>query len=190
MDHLALAALVRIVRFYKWAFGDLTDTDSDIGVIGEFLVGDTLGCLSEGRKAQDVFDLRTADDVSIEVKSTTTTKARATGDPIRSWMVSDQRTALEGKRPLADVWVFLAAKFPKPSKRCPAVFTQLSVFDAAYWTCWVVPGEVVRASGCRTRISEATLTRLGVRSIPFADFKSTFRKLVKERKLKNGSEDK
>ena len=100
MDHLALAALVRIVRFYKWAFGDLTDTDSDIGVIGEFLVGDTLGCLSEGRKAQDVFDLRTADDVSIEVKSTTTTKVRATGDPIRSWMVSDQRTALEGKRRL------------------------------------------------------------------------------------------
>lgn len=178
MAALAIKSLVRLARFYKWAFGDLTASDSDIGVIGEFLVGDTLGCLPDERKTQAAFDLVTDKGVSIEVKATTTAVSRVTKGPIYRWYVSDQRTALEGKRPLADVWVFLAAKFPTSKQRGLEVVSQLSVFEQRYWTCWVVPGEIVRSSGCREKISEATFERLGVEGRPFAEFKAAFKKVA------------
>ena len=189
MARLVVSSLVQLVRFYRWAFGDLTASDSDIGVIGEFLVGDALGCLPTERKTQAVFDLVTGDGVSIEVKATTRTVPRVTRDPVCKWSVSDQRTALEGRRELADVWVFLAAKFPASLRSRPAARTQLSVFDPKYWTCWVVPGETVRASGCRKSVSQATFDRFGVASHPFADFKAVFRQLTKERKASNGNQD-
>lgn len=178
MAELALKSLIRLARFYKWAFGDLTASDSDIGVIGEFLVGDTLGCLPDERKTQAAFDLVTEKGVTIEVKATTTAKPRTAKPSVYRWHIDDQRTALEGKRPLADVWVFLAANFPRPSRKLEAVAAQLSVFDPQYWTCWVARGETVRASGCRQQISEATFERLGVKSRPFGNLKSAFRELA------------
>lgn len=189
MARLVVSSLVQLVRFYKWAFGDLTASDSDVGVIGEFLVGDTLGCLSSERKTQAIFDLVTKEGVSIEVKTTTRTVPRVTKDPVYEWSVSDQRTALEGKRTLADVWVFLAAKFPEARRMRSTARTQLSVFDPRFWTCWIVPGETVRASGCRKSVSQATLDRLGVASRPFSEFKTAFRQLTKERKASNGSQE-
>lgn len=186
MATLTVSALVRLARFYKWAFGDLTASDSDIGVIGEYLVGDALGCLPPERKTQAVFDLVTDAGVSVEVKTTTTTVPRVTKSAVYRWYVSDQRTALEGKRPLADVWVFLAAKFPEPKRFRPEVVTQLSVFDPRYWTCWIASGETVRASGCRETVSQATFERLGVKPLPFSGFKSAFNQFVKERKVRYG----
>ena len=168
--------MLRLIRFYKWAFGDLTASDSDVGVIGEYLVGDTLGCLPSERKPQAAFDLVSKKGVSIEVKTTTTTVAQGKDRRVYRWYVNDQRTALEGKRPLADVWVFLAAKFPK---RRTEIARQLSVFDPKCWTCWIATGDQVKASGCRTKISEVTFERLGVKSIPFADFKSSINQFVK-----------
>lgn len=189
MAKLVLSSLVQLVHFYKWAFGDLTASDSDIGVIGEFLVGDTLGCLESERKTQAIFDLVTREGVSVEVKTTTRTVPRVTKDPVYQWNVSDQRTALEGRRELADVWVFLAAKFPETRRMRPAASAQLSVFDPKYWTCWIVTGETVRASGCRKSVSQATFDRLGVTAQPFADFKKAFRQLTKERKAVNGNQE-
>lgn len=189
MARLVVSSLVQLVRFYKWAFGDLTASDSDIGVIGEFLVGDTLGCLPDERKTQAIFDLVTKAGVSIEVKTTARTVPRVTKAPFYEWDVSDQRTALEGKRALADVWVFLAAKFPAPRRLRSKAGARLSVFDPKHWTCWVVAGETVRASGCRKSVSQATFDRFGVASHPFADFKAVFRQLTKERKASNGNQD-
>lgn len=158
---LMLASLVKTLKFYKWAFGDLTASDSDIGVIGEFMVGEALGCLPAERKTQSPFDLVMKDGTTVEVKTTTTTVAQGKDRRVYRWYVNDQRTAIEGKRPLADMWVFLAAKFPE--KKQTEFARQLSVFDPKNWTCWVATGEQVRESGCRTKISEATFERLGVK---------------------------
>lgn len=161
MAELAVKSLVKMARFYKWAFGDLTAADSDIGVIGEFMVGEALGCLPAERKTQSPFDLVTKDGTTVEVKTTTTTVAQGKDRRVYRWYVNDQRTAIEGKRPLADMWVFLAAKFPEKGRT--ELARQLSVFDPKNWTCWVMTGEQVRESGCRTKISEATFERLGVK---------------------------
>ena len=180
MKNLTISSLVRLALFYKWAFGDLTASDSDVGVIGEYLVGDTLGCLPPERKTQAAFDLVTKKGVSIEVKTTTTTVAQGKDRRVYRWYVDDQRTALNGERPLADIWVFLAAKFP--AKKRTELARQLSVFDPKCWTCWLATGEQVRESGCRAMISEATFERLGIKPLPFADFKSAFNQLVKATK--------
>lgn len=177
---MVMKSLLQLVRFYKWAFGDLTESDSDVGVIGEYLVGDTLGCLPPERKTQAAFDLVTKKGVSIEVKTTTTTVAQGKDRRVYRWYVDDQRTALDGDRPLADVWVFLAAKFL--AKKRTDFSRQISVFDPKCWTCWIATGDQVRESGCRTKISEATFERLGVKSLPFADFKSAFNQLMKATK--------
>ena len=177
MDMTKLGRALRLVRFYKWAFGDLTASDSDIGVIGEYLVGDMLGCLPPERKPQAAFDLVTKKGVSIEVKTTTTTVAQGKDRRVYRWYVNDQRTALEGARPLADVWVFMAAKFLEKNRT--DIARQLSVFDPKSWICWIATGEQVKASGCRTKISEATFERLGVKSIHFSDFKSEFKQIAK-----------
>ena len=155
-------------------------SDSDIGMIGEYLVGDTLGCLPPERKTQSAFDLVTKKGVSIEVKTTTTTVAQGKDRRVYRWYVEDQRTALNGERPLADIWVFLAAKFP--AKKRTELARQLTVFDPQCWTCWIATGERVLDSGCRTKISEATFGRLGINSLPFTNFKSAFNQLVKARK--------
>lgn len=177
ISKLTLPALVRVLRFYRWAFGDLMTVDADIGSVGEYLVGDALGCLTPQRTQVAPFDLVTKSGVTIEVK-TTGAKRRDRTVIHYMWDISDQRTALQGKRELASVWVFLAAAFPaKPSAR-----EQLAVFDPKYWSVYLVTDQQMLESRCVGKVSESTFARLGVKPIPFADFKSAFNQLVKARK--------
>ena len=53
----ALRKAMKVLSFYRWAFGDLTESDSDVGILAEYLVGDILGCLPPTRKDQAPFDL-------------------------------------------------------------------------------------------------------------------------------------
>ena len=159
-------SLLRLVRFYKWAFGDLTVSDSDIGMVGEFVVGEALRCLPQERKAQALYDLVTKDGVTIEVKTTTAVTKRKKGETVR-WNIRDQRTALQGKRPLASVWIFLSARFPKSVHR--TLRTQAEVFDPKNWTCRITTGEVVRSTGCLEQLSATTLDKFGVKILPCSE---------------------
>ena len=47
---MPLSKALQVLSFYRWAFGDLTEQDSDVGALAEFLVGDLLGCLPPSRK--------------------------------------------------------------------------------------------------------------------------------------------
>lgn len=172
ISSLTIPSLLRVLRFYRWAFGDLMASDSDVGTIGEYLVGSTLDCLPPARKVQAPFDLVTKTGVAIEVK-TTSRLAKRRNKILRVWDISDQRTALEGKRQLADLWVFLVAQFPERA----TTREQLAVFEPKYWTAYLATGEQVRASGCRCEVSETTLARLGIEPIPFAQFSTAFAKL-------------
>ena len=185
MSHpsLTVPALLRVLRFYRWAFGDLMASDSDVGVVGEYLVGRALDCLPPARKAQAQFDLVAKSGSTIEVKTTARLK-RLRDRLLRVWNIRDQRTALVGKRDIADIWVFLVADFPAQAR----AREQLDVFEPKYWTCYLVTGEQLRASGCRCEASEKTLARLGAAPIPFRDFPAAFRRIEKER-MKNHGQD-
>ena len=162
-----LGKLLNVLTFYKWAFGDLTEQDSDVGMLAEYLVGDILNCLPPTRKVQAPYDLIMKDGTTLEIKATTHKY-----DPKRGrtsyyrWDVSTQAEMLKGNRPIADYWVFLIANFPRETSRTPRV---VQAFDPKNWQCYVVSGEQLRTAGCTRYVSESTLRRLGVEPVPLKD---------------------
>lgn len=150
---LLLQRLADRIAFYEWAYGHLGESDSDIGALGEFVAAHALGCLSPKRAVKATFDLVTRDGLNLEVK--TTSKLSRKG--VYMWDISDQRTALKGKSPLADAWIFLKAQFPAGA----AERRTFDPFESKYWTCAVLSGERLRASGIIRELRESTLVRLG-----------------------------
>ena len=173
MKHITtLGKLLNVVTFYKWAFGDLTEQDSDIGMLAEYLVGDILSCLPPTRKVQAPYDLIMKDGTTLEIKATTHKY-----DPKRGrksyyrWDVSTQAEMLKGDRPIADYWVFLIASFPRETSRTPRV---VQAFDTKNWQCYVVSGEKLRTAGCTKYVSESTLKRLDAVAFPLGELKKKF----------------
>lgn len=168
MTHITtLGKLLNVLTFYKWAFGDLTEQDSDVGMLAEYLVGDILNCLPPTRKVQAPYDLIMKDGTTLEIKATTHKY-----DPKRGrtsyyrWDVSTQAEMLKGNRPIADYWVFLIADFPRETSRTPRV---VQAFDLKNWRAYAVTGEKLRTAGCTRYVSESTLRRLGVEPVPLKD---------------------
>lgn len=167
-----LGKALNVLSFYRWAFGDLTEQDSDIGMLAEYLVGDILSCLPPTRKVQAPFDLIMKDGTTLEIKATTHKY-----DPKRGrtsyyrWDVSTQAEMLKGNRPIADYWVFLIATFPRETSRTPRV---VQAFDLKNWKCYVVSGEQLRTAGCTRYVSESTLRRLGVEAFPLGELRKKF----------------
>ena len=166
-----LSKALQALSFYKWAFGDLTEQDSDIGILAEYLVGDLLGCLPPSRKVNAPFDLITKSGVTIEVKATTHKYARKGKTPYYRWKVSTQSEALKGGRAIADYWLFLTAAFPRENSCTPHV---VQAFDLKNWKVCVVTGEKLRTAGCTRYVSESTLRRLGVEAFPLGELKKKF----------------
>jgi hypothetical protein len=166
-----LSKSLQALSFYKWAFGDLAEQDSDVGILAEYLVGDLLGCLPPSRKVNAPFDLITKSGVTVEVKATTHKYAQKGRTPCYRWDVSTQAKALKGNRTIADVWVFLIATFPRATSNTPRV---AQAFDLKNWSCYLVSGEQLRAAGCTSYVPEATLRRLGVEAFPLGELKKRF----------------
>ena len=163
-----LGKLLNVLTFYKWAFGDLTEQDSDIGMLAEYLVGDILNCLPPSRKVNAPFDLIMKDGTTLEIKATTHKYARKGKTPYYRWKVSTQSEALNGGRAIADYWLFLTATFPRENSGAPHV---AQAFDLKNWKCYVVSGEQLRTAGCTRYVSESTLRRLGVEAIPLTELR-------------------
>ena len=174
MKHLTpISSLLKVLSFYRWAFGDLTESDSDIGMLAEYLVGDILNCLPPTRKVNAPFDLIMKDGTTIEVKATTHKYDPKGGrTPYYRWKVATQSEMLKGNRPIADYWVFLIASFPRETSRTPRV---VQAFDTKNWKCYVVSGEKLRTAGCTRYVSESTLKRLGAKAIPLKDLNHEIR---------------
>ena len=166
-----LSKALQVLSFYRWAFGDLTEQDSDIGSLAEYLVGDLLGCLPPSRKVNAPFDLKTKSGVTIEVKTTTHKRAMKGRTPYYRWDVSAQSEALKGNRAIADVWLFLIATFPGATSGMSSV---ARAFDLKNWSCYLTSGELLRTAGCTSYVSEATLRRLGVEAFPLRELKKRF----------------
>ena len=166
-----LGKLLNVLTFYKWAFGDLTEQDSDIGMLAEYLVGDILNCLPPSRKVNAPFDLIMKDGTTLEIKATTHKYARKGKTPYYRWKVSTQSEALKGNREIADYWLFLIASFPRETSRTPRV---VQAFDTKNWMCYVVSGGKLRTAGCTRYVSESTLRRLGVEPFSLGELKKKF----------------
>ena len=166
-----LGKLLNVLTFYKWAFGDLTESDSDVGILAEYLVGDLLGCLPPNRKVQAPYDLIMKSGVTIEVKATTHKRVKKGRTPYYCWDVSTQSGMLKGNRPIADYWVFLIANFPRETSNAPRV---VQAFDLKNWKAYVVSGEQLRTAGCTRYVSESTLRRLGVEAFPLGELRKKF----------------
>lgn len=172
MTHITtLGKLLNVLNFYRWAFGDLTEQDSDVGLLAEYLVGDILNCLPPTRKVNAPFDLITKSGVTIEVKATTHKYVKKGKELYYRWDAHTQSEALKGNRPIADVWVFLAEAFPGTTSGTSRVS---QAFDLKNWTCYLVTGEQLRTSGCARFISESTLRRLGCAAFPLGELKKRF----------------
>ena len=163
-----LGKALQVLTFYKWAFGDLTEQDSDIGMLAEYLVGGILSCLPPTRKVQAPFDLIMKDCTTLEIKATTHKRLKKGRTPYYCWDVSTQSEMLKGNRPIADYWVFLIAMFPRETSRTPRV---VQAFDTKNWKAYVVSGEKLRTAGCTRYVSESTLWRLGVGAIPLTELR-------------------
>ena len=164
----ALGKVLNVLSFYRWAVGDLTESDSDVGILAEYLVGDLLGCLPPTRKVKATFDLIMKDGTTIEVKATTHKRVKKDRTPYYCWDVSTQSEMLKGNRPIADEWIFLIASFPRETSRSPRV---VQAFDLKNWKCYVVSGDQLRTAGCTKYVSESTLRRLGVEPFPLGELK-------------------
>ena len=164
-----LGKALRVLGFYRWAFGDLTESDSDVGILAEYLVGDILNCLPRTRKVNTPFDLVTKSGTTLEVKCVTHKYDPKRGrTPYYRWDVSTQSEMLKGSRPIADYWVFLIASFPRETSRTPRV---VQAFDLKNWMCYLVTGEKLRTAGCTRYVSESTLKRLELEAFPLVELK-------------------
>ena len=173
MKHLMpISKALKTLSFYKWAFGDLTEQDSDIGMLAEYLVGDILNCLPPTRKVNAPFDLITKSGTTIEVKATTHKYTQRGKELYYRWDANTQSEALKGNRPIADVWVFLAAAFPGTTAGTPRV---MQAFDLKNWKAYVVSGEKLRTAGCTRYVSESTLRRLEAEPIPLSELKKSIK---------------
>ena len=166
-----LSKVLKTLSFYKWAFGDLTEQDSDIGMLAEYLVGDILNCLPPSRKVNAPFDLIMKDGTTIEVKATTHKRVKKGRTPYYCWDVSTQTEALKGNRAIADEWIFLIATFPRETSSAPRL---VQAFDTKNWKCYVVSGEQLRTAGCTRYVSESTLRRLEAEPFPLGELKKKF----------------
>lgn len=169
-----LGKTLQVLTFYKWAFGDLTESDSDVGILAEYLVGDILNCLPPTRRVKATFDLVMKDGTTLEIKATTHKYARKGKTPYYRWDVSTQKEMLMGNRDIADYWLFLIANFPRETSRTPRV---VQAFDLKNWKCYVISGEKLRTAGCTRYVSESTLRRLGVEPIHVGELKKCFNRV-------------
>ena len=118
-------------------------------------------------------DLRSVDGLTLEVK-TSGVRIRPTPrqQPVHLWSLVDQRAALEGRRTLADRYVFLVADFPASADQDRT----FNAFDPAWWRGYVVPGTDVRTLGNKTRVLETALVRrLGLVPVSLAGLAAMLR---------------
>ena len=165
-----LGKALRVLSFYRWAFGDLTEADSDIGLLAEYLVGDLLGCLPPTRKEQAPFDLIMKDGTTIEVKAAAHKYCGRGRTPSYRWDVKTQKQCIRGNRPIADIWLFLMADFPREDSRSPRTF---QAFDLRFWTCYATTGQTLRALNRTSNIYESALCGIGLAPFPLAKLSPT-----------------
>lgn len=169
MGAKAVARIVQTVKYYEWAYGNIGEVDTEIGILGEYVVGKALGCLNKKRTVFGTYDLTMKDGTTIEVKTTCKKNSQSRGRPAEwCWDIDNQKSALEGRVKIADWWVFLKVEFPENATKNKL----FNPFDEKWWTAYLVSGEALLASGVKSRVRCATLTRCKAVECRLSELKS------------------
>ena len=150
-----VARAAQKLAFYEWAYGRLGENDDGLGPLGEFVAGLRVGGIDGHRCEKAPVDLVGTDGTTYEVKTTGRPKVDGVHRPRHTWTIRDEADALEGRAPLADRWIFLKADFP-PRAAWSRFF---DVFDAHWWTAYVLTGEEMRDLEVRGLVTDGTFRR-------------------------------
>jgi hypothetical protein len=168
--HANGAALgVSLQRFWQWSGSDLI-SNSQRGVLAEFLVALALGVDGGVRREWDAYDLRTDSGIKVEVKASGYVQSWAQEKlssvgfdiaPKLSWDASTNISPTEAARP-PDVYVFAVHAHIEQESIDPLNVTQ--------WEFYVL-GTTVLNQACRSqkRISLGALQSLCPKAVRFED---------------------
>ena len=119
-------------EFWKWAYSDFL-SNTQRGVLAEYIVAKALGCTNRNRVEWDAYDLDTDDGFKIEVKSAAYVQAWVQGSLSvvrfdiahkRSWLAETNTYAAAAARS-ADIYVFCVFATKERSEANP--------LDTAQW---------------------------------------------------------
>jgi hypothetical protein len=158
---------VSLQQFWQWSGSDLI-SNSQRGILAEFLVAHALGADSGVRTEWDAYDLVTDSGIKVEVKASGYVQSWAQEQlssvgfdiaPKRSWDASTNTSATEPARP-ADVYVFAVHAHIDQASIDPLNVNQ--------WEFYVLGTPVLNQEcSSQRRISLGTLQRLCPKSVSF-----------------------
>jgi hypothetical protein len=154
-------------QFWQWSGSDLI-SNSQRGILAEFLVALALGVDGGVRTEWDAYDWRTDSGIKVEVKASGYVQSWAQERlsrvgfdiaPKRGWDASTNTSATEAARP-ADVYVFAVHAHTDQASIDP--------LDVTQWEFYVLGTPVLnQACSSQRRISLGTLQRLCPEAVPF-----------------------
>ncbi|WP_159817851.1 hypothetical protein [Cyanobium sp. Copco_Reservoir_LC18] len=158
---------VSLQEFWQWSGSDLV-SNSQRGILAEFLVAQALGVVTGVRTEWDAYDVVTAAGIKVEVKASGFVQSWAQEKlssvgfdiaPKLGWDASTNMSATEACRP-ADVYVF-AVHFHTDQ-------ASIDPLNVNQWEFYVLATSVLDQQCMRQkRISLATLQKLCPRTVPF-----------------------
>lgn len=167
----------KLLDYWRWAHSDLL-SNTERGVLAEYIVATAIGSVSNARKEWEPFDLQTRDGTKVEVKSAAylqswhqrnDTKIKFRIAPTKYWD-SNEGVYMGPIRRQSDVYVFavLANKNPKT----------IDPLDLSQWEFYVMAtGKIDKTKSSQRTISMGVLEKMGARR---SDYRGIERSIAQE----------
>ena len=162
-----------MLDFWEWAYSDVI-SNSNRGILAEYLVASALGIEKGTRTPWDNYDLLLDDKIKIEVKSSSYLQAwgqkklydiKFSTSIKYEWCAATNAYNYEqGKKRLADVFVFCLLK--------EKIQEDLNPLDLKQWDFYVLSTQRLNEKiGCQQSISLKVLLECGVQPIAYLELK-------------------
>ena len=168
-----------LMDFWRWAYSDLVG-NTERGILAEFIVACALEIEKLDRIQWDSYDLKSPEDIKIEVKSSgyiqTWLQEKLSSlsfgiQPTLSW---DSRTNLYGteKRRQSDIYVFCILKHTDQET--------LNPLDISQWDFYLLPTAILNEKARKQKhISLPALIKLGAEKCEYQDLHQRIVYLIK-----------
>ena len=156
------------IEFWEWAYSDFL-SNTQRGVLAEFIVGKALGCLNGKRREWDAYDLVTNEGVKIEVKAAgylqswsqkKISKIRFDLSEKKSWY-AETNSYQNTKSRVADIYIFCIHQHKD--------LETVNSLDISQWEFYVIPTMVlVKKIGKQKTIGLNKLLEIGAKRTEFS----------------------
>lgn len=171
--------LSNLLGFWQWAYSDLV-INAERGALAEYIVACALGIAHSERIAWDKYDLRSAEGIAIEVKTsgylqtwrqTSLSKPIFGIQPTHAWDGKTNEYASEKKRQ-SDIYVFCLHKHTDQETVNP--------LDISQWTFYLMPTPILNEKfGAQKSVSLASLLKAGAEQCCYDMLKKRIPELAK-----------